>query len=209
MVVQRNYRYFIFFITSSTTLCLYVFSFSLINIIRGGSSLLRTLSQDLVSVILVIYCFVVVWFVGGLTVFHFYLMSTNQTTYENFRYRYEKDKNPHNLGYFNNLKQVFFAKVPPSAINFREMVLVQDIIVPETPSYHGGYIEFRRNFKMEAEHTNAKNGSSGPPGILQNLDYTDIDDKLKKKPTEKDSTTEEGSQEQILSTVQNDSVSKS
>uniref|UniRef100_A0A7C9A5M4 S-acyltransferase n=2 Tax=Opuntia streptacantha TaxID=393608 RepID=A0A7C9A5M4_OPUST len=205
----RNYRYFIFFITSSTTLCLYVFSFSLINIIRGGSSLLRTLSQDLVSVILVIYCFVVVWFVGGLTVFHFYLMSTNQTTYENFRYRYEKDKNPHNLGYFNNLKQVFFAKVPPSAINFREMVLVQDIIVPETPSYHGGYIEFRRNFKMEAEHTNAKNGSSGPPGILQNLDYTDIDDKLKKKPTEKDSTTEEGSQEQILSTVQNDSVSKS
>jgi len=78
MLMQRNYRFFILFVSTSTFLCVYVFTFSLINLLRRSKGVLHSLSDDLVSVILVVYCFVVVWFVGGLTVFHFYLMSTNQ-----------------------------------------------------------------------------------------------------------------------------------
>ncbi|KAL9232689.1 hypothetical protein vseg_007769 [Gypsophila vaccaria] len=175
----RNYKYFILFISSSTFLCIYVFTFSLINLLRKQASFWNSVSDDVVSVILVCYCFIAVWFVGGLTVFHFYLMSTNQTTYENFRYRYDKGKNPHNLGLINNLKQVFLSRTPPSAVNFREMVLVEDVVIPESPSYHDGYMGFRRNFDMDVGNKFNKNSSLVVTSILQNLDYAGIDQKWK------------------------------
>nr|XP_043622713.1 probable protein S-acyltransferase 3 [Erigeron canadensis] len=121
----RNYRYFILFVTSSTLLCIYVFTFALIDIIRQNGSILDSVSKDVISVMLVVYCFISVWFVGGLSVFHFYLIATNQTTYENFRYRYEKKKNPFNEGFIKNLKDVFCTKLP-SPIDFREWVTVED-----------------------------------------------------------------------------------
>ncbi|KAK1408519.1 hypothetical protein QVD17_40364 [Tagetes erecta] len=121
----RNYRFFLLFITSSTALCVYVFTFSLFDLIREKGSLMDSLSKDVVSVTLATYCFVCVWFVGGLSVFHFYLISTNQTTYENFRYRYEKKKNPFNEGFLKNFKDVLCSKLPPP-IDFREWVAVED-----------------------------------------------------------------------------------
>ncbi|CAN8257116.1 unnamed protein product [Cochlearia groenlandica] len=125
-IARRNYPFFICFISTSTLLCMYVFVFSWINIIRQPGKLWRTMSYDIVSVILIIYCFVAVWFVGGLTIFHFYLMSTNQTTYENFRYRYDRKENPYKKGLLKNVKEVFFAKIPPSQLDFREMVPDED-----------------------------------------------------------------------------------
>jgi len=43
-----------------------------------GGSLLRSMAGEPLSVVLIVYTFVSAWFVGGLTVFHIYLMSTNQ-----------------------------------------------------------------------------------------------------------------------------------
>ncbi|KAK8633718.1 hypothetical protein V6N13_014557 [Hibiscus sabdariffa] len=65
-------------------------------------------------------------FVGGLTVFHFYLICSNQTTYENFRYRYDKKENPYNKGTAGNLREMFFSKIPPSLNNFRSFVEESD-----------------------------------------------------------------------------------
>ncbi|CAI0439837.1 unnamed protein product [Linum tenue] len=76
----RNYPFFICFISSSTMLCIYVFVFSWINIIRQQGTLWTVLSNDIISLSLIIYCFIAVWFVGGLTVFHLYLISTNQVS---------------------------------------------------------------------------------------------------------------------------------
>ncbi|KAI3782706.1 hypothetical protein L2E82_12760 [Cichorium intybus] len=121
----RNYRFFLLFITTSTALCIYVFTFSFIDIIRQHGSLWNSLSKDAISVALVGYTFICVWFVGGLCLFHAFLISTNQTTYENFRYRYEKKKNPYNEGLLKNLKDIFGSKLPP-AIDFREWVTVED-----------------------------------------------------------------------------------
>ncbi|XP_047310420.1 probable protein S-acyltransferase 3 [Impatiens glandulifera] len=123
----RNYRFFILFISSATTLCVFVFTFSLMNLLRGPPrNAWKVMLEDIVSVALVIYCFIAVWFVGGLTVFHFYLMSRNQTTYENFRYRYDKKENPFNRGFVRNLKEIFCTSIPRPAINFRAWAVEDD-----------------------------------------------------------------------------------
>ncbi|KAH0930647.1 hypothetical protein HID58_016374 [Brassica napus] len=42
------------------------------------------------------------------------------TTYEKFRYRYDKKENPYGKGLFKNLFEVFFSRIPPPMINFRD-----------------------------------------------------------------------------------------
>jgi palmitoyltransferase ZDHHC9/14/18 len=78
----RNYRYFFLFVATSTFLCIIVFIFSWVNVYyeRGddGGSIWKALRKETYSFVLIIYTFIVVWFVGGLTVFHLYLISTNQ-----------------------------------------------------------------------------------------------------------------------------------
>ena len=65
------------------------------------------------------YTFIICWFVGGLTTFHLYLISTNQTTYENFRYQYDQKMNPYNLGCSRNCAEVFLSMIPSSKNDFR------------------------------------------------------------------------------------------
>lgn len=79
----------------------------------------KAMSKTPASIVLILYTFFSVWFVGGLTVFHLYLISTNQTTYENFRYRYDRRANPYNKGVIHNFKEIFLTSMPPSKNSFR------------------------------------------------------------------------------------------
>ncbi|KAK9080567.1 hypothetical protein SSX86_000325 [Deinandra increscens subsp. villosa] len=123
---RRNYRFFFMFVSSATLLCVYVLSFCWVYVIRimhsENTSVWGALIKTPASIVLIIYTFLSVWFVGGLTVFHLYLISTNQSTYENFRYRYDRSENPYNRGIFGNFKEVFWTSIPPSKNNFRAMV---------------------------------------------------------------------------------------
>ncbi|KAI3673631.1 hypothetical protein L6452_39755 [Arctium lappa] len=123
---RRNYRFFFMFVSSATLLCVYVFAFCWVYAIRimhsENTSIWRALIKTPASIVLIIYTFLSVWFVGGLTVFHLYLISTNQSTYENFRYRYDRSENPYNKGIFGNFKEVFWTSIPPSKNNFRALV---------------------------------------------------------------------------------------
>ncbi|KAI3686360.1 hypothetical protein L1987_80035 [Smallanthus sonchifolius] len=123
---RRNYRFFFMFVSSATLLCIYVFSFCWVYAIRimhsENTSIWRALIKTPASIVLIIYTFLSVWFVGGLTIFHLYLISTNQSTYENFRYRYDRTENPYNRGIFGNFKEVFWTSIPPSKNNFRAFV---------------------------------------------------------------------------------------
>ncbi|ONM22795.1 putative protein S-acyltransferase 7 [Zea mays] len=78
----RNYRFFYMFVFSTTLLCLYVFGFCFVYIVKikdaEQSTFWKAMLKTPASIVLIIYCFICVWFVGGLSVFHFYLMSTNQ-----------------------------------------------------------------------------------------------------------------------------------
>ncbi|RZS27950.1 hypothetical protein BHM03_00061490 [Ensete ventricosum] len=148
------------FVSSTTILCLYVFTFCWVNLTKimeaYDCNLWRAVLKSPVSGILIIYTFIGAWFVGGLTAFHLYLVCTNQvcflsvsdqtystnsttcsicmcinnasthyglqTTYENFRYRYDGKMNPYNHGCIYNVKEVLFSGIPKSINNFRAKV---------------------------------------------------------------------------------------
>ncbi|KAG2702888.1 hypothetical protein I3843_06G105300 [Carya illinoinensis] len=123
---KRNYRFFFTFVSSTSMLCLYVFAFSWVNLWKIMNAyhcnLWSAFLKSPVSGILVLYTFIAVWFVGGLTTFHLYLIFTNQTTYENFRYRCDGKMNPYNRGCSHNIMEIFFSKIPSSKNNFRAIV---------------------------------------------------------------------------------------
>ncbi|CAK8542993.1 unnamed protein product [Lathyrus sativus] len=177
----RNYPFFILFISSSTLLCIYVFSFSWVNLLRQQGRLWASMSQDALSVALIVYCFIAVWFVGGLTVFHLYLISTNQTTYENFRYRYDKKENPYTKGIMENFKELSCSKIPKTMINFREWVAEEEDIQDEsfTSDLEKGFISSKQKFDLDMG-VYGKDGMR-VPGILQDLDYNGIEDLKKNK----------------------------
>uniref|UniRef100_A0A1J3I0F5 S-acyltransferase n=1 Tax=Noccaea caerulescens TaxID=107243 RepID=A0A1J3I0F5_NOCCA len=183
----RNYRFFFMFISTSTTLCIYVFAFSWLNIIQRHTdekiSIWKAISKDVLSDILIVYCFITVWFVGGLTIFHSYLICTNQTTYENFRYRYDKKENPYNKGILGNLWEIFLSKIPPSMNKFRSFVKEEDYMMAETPTSNLGESLVSSKEKIDIEMGGGggriidESGKSySLPEILRNLNYEDLED---------------------------------
>ncbi|KAJ8771945.1 hypothetical protein K2173_027122 [Erythroxylum novogranatense] len=122
----RNYRYFFMFVFSTTLLCIYVFAFCWFYITRimqsDSTSIWKAMIRTPASIVLIVYTFISMWFVGGLSAFHLYLISTNQTTYENFRYRYDRRANPYNRGVVENFKEIFCSSIPPSKNSFRANV---------------------------------------------------------------------------------------
>lgn len=180
----RNYPFFFLFISSSTILCMYVFTFSWLNVINEkkyyGNSLWESMKGEVLSLVLIAYTFIAVWFVGGLTVFHIYLISTNQTTYENFRYRYDKKENPYNKGILRNFGAVYCSKIPPSLNNFRSWVIEEefqsasltsnpciDIICPN------------EKVDLEMGKKPGQGDNISIPNLLKNLDYSEINDNFK------------------------------
>ncbi|XP_075503297.1 putative protein S-acyltransferase 1 [Primulina tabacum] len=173
----RNYWTFILFISTSTLLCIYVFTFTLWHLLKEQGSMYHSMSKDVISLILLVYCFIVVWFVGGLSIFHFYLICTNQTTYENFRYHYDKNENPYNHGTLKNIKEFLFSQSVPSLVNFREWVYEEDdTIAGSTAKKSVGDIP-SLNRRIDLEHGILD--KDGMPEDAQTLDNSSTDDSLK------------------------------
>ncbi|XP_028761391.1 probable protein S-acyltransferase 4, partial [Neltuma alba] len=170
----RNYRFFVMFISTSTILCIYVFVFSCINLAQGDISFGKRIASDYVSDFLVVYCFIAVWFVGGLTIFHFHLICTNQTTYENFRYRYDKRGNPYHMGMLGNINETFCSTIPASRNNFRSFVLDYrpERVESVTTNFGGrGFLTPHEKSDLEMGSMRAEDINMPIPEILRNFDY--------------------------------------
>ncbi|XVF49554.1 hypothetical protein PTKIN_Ptkin04bG0022000 [Pterospermum kingtungense] len=138
----RNYRFFFMFVFFAALLCLYVHGFCWVYIRRimdgEKTNIWKALAKTPASIVLIIYTFISVIFVGGLTIFHLYLISTNQSTYENFRYRYDRRENPYNKGVMENFMEIFCTGIPPSKADFRAKIPKEPAIPPRTVT--GGFI---------------------------------------------------------------------
>ncbi|TXG70117.1 hypothetical protein EZV62_005052 [Acer yangbiense] len=105
------------------------------------------------------------------------------TTYENFRYRYDKKDNPYNRGMLRNLREIFFSKIPPSRNNFRSFVEEDDHMMMGsfTPNLGEGNLGSKEKIDIEMGAKYADDSRYSLPEILRNLDFDELDDNLKTK----------------------------
>ncbi|KAI9301046.1 DHHC palmitoyltransferase-domain-containing protein [Cunninghamella echinulata] len=88
---RRNYRSFFTFIVTASILCIYVFSFSLVQLVSlylnsGTNSFQAILSETPISLLLTILCFLLAIPVVSLTGYHCFLTMRGVTTHEQLRY---------------------------------------------------------------------------------------------------------------------------
>ncbi|KAL9241467.1 hypothetical protein vseg_015577 [Gypsophila vaccaria] len=124
-IAARNYRVYFMLISSATLLCIFIFAMSAVYIkflVDDHHNVWKAFRKSPASILLMAYCFISLWFVGGLTGFHLYLISTNQTTYENFKYRSSHTRNVFNRGCARNFFEVFCTKIKPSQNKFTALV---------------------------------------------------------------------------------------
>lgn len=113
----RNYRFFLAFIFSCTLLCLTIFCTCVGELVfidhKRYGNFGTAIKKEPANLVLMIYAFLACCFVGGLSGFHIFLTSTNQTTYEHFRHRYGNAQgNPYNRGIFRNWREVCCLPIP-------------------------------------------------------------------------------------------------
>ncbi|XP_053700729.1 palmitoyltransferase ZDHHC14 isoform X2 [Synchiropus splendidus] len=129
-VGRRNYRFFYMFILSLSFLTIFIFAFVITHIILRShqSDFLSALKESPASVLEVVVCFFSVWSIVGLSGFHTYLISSNQTTNEDIKGSWSSKRgkdnyNPYSHGnILTNCCAALCGPLPPSLIDRRGFV---------------------------------------------------------------------------------------
>jgi len=123
---KRNYRYFYIFLISLSILDVYIFVFSVINMVnlyqRNQRNLIEAVSDSWPSALIILITFFSMWSVVGLCGFHTYLTCFNVTTNEDMKGTWKKTElNPFNRGNcFLNCCQILCGPISPSQIKATE-----------------------------------------------------------------------------------------
>ncbi|XP_057714870.1 palmitoyltransferase ZDHHC14 isoform X4 [Corythoichthys intestinalis] len=140
-VGRRNYRFFYMFILSLSFLTIFIFAFVITHIILRShrTGFLNALKDSPASVLEVVVCFFSVWSIVGLSGFHTYLISSNQTTNEDIKGSWSSKRgkdnyNPYSHGNIvTNCCAALCGPLPPSLIDRRGFVhLDTPQLVPPT-----------------------------------------------------------------------------
>nr|XP_020444226.1 probable palmitoyltransferase ZDHHC14 [Monopterus albus] len=129
-VGRRNYRFFYLFILSLSFLTIFIFAFVITHIIlrTNRTGFLSALRDSPASVLEVVVCFFSVWSIVGLSGFHTYLISSNQTTNEDIKGSWSTKRgkdiyNPYSYGnILTNCCAALCGPLPPSLIDRRGLV---------------------------------------------------------------------------------------
>lgn len=133
---RRNYRNFLLFVYGSAVMCTFVFVTCIIKIElarrhvrdRGASSaeeVRQAMRESPVALAVMGIAFFGLLFTATLGGFHAYLISTNQTTYENFRYNFDSSNNPYNRGLMRNCLEVWCMDASARNVDFSKRVREQ------------------------------------------------------------------------------------
>ncbi|KAG8640628.1 hypothetical protein MANES_13G069900v8, partial [Manihot esculenta] len=121
-IALRNYRFFLTFVISALSYFVYIFLLSFWRIQKRlsqiGTGLLGMLLNYPETLALLLFSFAAIWFLGGLAIFHAYLVAVNQTTCENTRQCYVRSRNPFDRGILCNIKEALFSELQPSRVDF-------------------------------------------------------------------------------------------
>ncbi|XWS34270.1 hypothetical protein CRYUN_Cryun21dG0026300 [Craigia yunnanensis] len=136
-IALRNYRFYLTFFITALVFFIYIFAFSCWRIhqrmLESGTGLFGMLRNCPETLALTLFSLAAICFLGGLAIFHSYLIAINQTAYENFRYPYEGSPNPYDKGIISNIKEVLFAPLPPPRVDFRAEVMPRWNMEDEMP----------------------------------------------------------------------------
>jgi palmitoyltransferase ZDHHC9/14/18 len=95
-----------------------------------------------------------------------------QTTYENFRYHYDKKDNPYRKSIAANFAEVFFTKIPPPMNDFRSWVGEGALEAGFYTPYIGlDVTNPREKIDLDMESKEVLVGGIQIPTALQNIDY--------------------------------------
>ncbi|XP_069371675.1 palmitoyltransferase ZDHHC14-like [Paralichthys olivaceus] len=142
-VGRRNYRFFYLFIVSLSFLTIFIFAFVITHVILRSrrTGFLSALRDSPASVLEVVVCFFSVWSIVGLSGFHSYLISSNQTTNEDIKSswstkRSQDNYNPYSYGnILSNCCAALCGPLPPSLIDRRGLIQCD---TPQTTSQSNG-----------------------------------------------------------------------
>lgn len=137
-VGKRNYRYFYLFTLSLSLLTIYIFTFDIVHVAMRSvvSGFLNTLKDTPGTVIELLVCFFTLWSVVGLTGFHTYLISLNQTTNEDIKGSWSgknRVQNPYShKNIIKNCCEVLCGPTYPSVLDRRGLMQDDAAAVPPT-----------------------------------------------------------------------------
>jgi len=120
----RNYRIFFAFLCLTSITTLYVASVSVYKIslsFPSQWSMSEVFSTEPYAVSLVIYCVLILFCVGGLSLYHCFLISTAKSTYENVK---ELDSTRWDRGCIGNFRRVLCGPLPDSLLDLQAPVVV-------------------------------------------------------------------------------------
>ncbi|XP_030595177.1 palmitoyltransferase ZDHHC9 [Archocentrus centrarchus] len=136
-VGKRNYRYFYLFTLSLSLLTIYIFTFDIVHVVMRSvtGGFLNTLKETPGTVLEVLVCFFTLWSVVGLTGFHTYLISLNQTTNEDIKGSWSgknRGQNPYShKNIIKNCCEVLCGPTYPSVLD-RRGLLQEDTPIPSS-----------------------------------------------------------------------------
>ncbi|XP_051927269.1 palmitoyltransferase ZDHHC9 [Hippocampus zosterae] len=154
-VGKRNYRYFYLFTLSLSLLTIYIFTFDIVHVVMRSveDGFLSALKETPGTVLELLVCFFTLWSVVGLTGFHTYLISLNQTTNEDIKGSWSgknRVQNPYShKNIFKNCCEVLCGPAYPSVLDRRGLMHEDSPVSASSaaPSSSSSSLSFSNNSK--------------------------------------------------------------